>query len=224
MSNLFRKLAGGAVLTFLALVPGLAFAGEGSVVLPPFDRSVNIALYLVLFSSLVALAYGAYLIRKVLSQDQGTAKMIEVAKAIQEGAKAYLSQQMRVLAGFILLLSVIIFLVYANVYKMEDGTTNWGLVWGIAVSFFLGSFLSAATGIIGMSVAVRGNVRTANAARTSFKKALEVAFEAGTVTGMFTVGMGLLGATIIFMIFKEHAMQVLIGFGFGGSLVALFMR
>jgi len=224
MSKLFTKLTGWTLLAVLVLAPGLAFAGEGNVVLPPFDRSVNIALYLVLFSALIALAYGAYLIRKVLRQEQGTAKMIEVAKAIQVGAKAYLSQQMRVLAGFIVLLSIIIFLVYANVYKMEGGGTNWGLVWGIAVAFFLGSCLSAATGIIGMSVAVRGNVRTANAARTSFKKALEVAFEAGTVTGMFTVGMGLLGATIIFMIFKEHAMQVLIGFGFGGSLVALFMR
>ena len=88
MSKLF-KLTSLGLLAVLVLAPGLAFAGEGNVVLPPFDRSINIALYLVLFSALVALAYGAYLIRKVLRQEQGTAKMIEVAKAIQEGAKAY---------------------------------------------------------------------------------------------------------------------------------------
>src|SRR4029077_1562753 len=77
---------------------------------------------------------------------------------------------------------------------------------------------------IGMKMAVEGNVRTANAALTSFKGALETAFRSGSVSGMATVGLGLLGATIIFAIFKEKAMQVLVGFGFGGSLAALFMR
>ena len=143
MSQMLKIAVKLAALLALVLVPASVFAGEGNVTLPPFDRSVNIALYLVLVSALIALAYGAYLIRKVLSQEQGTAKMIEVAKAIQEGARAYLTQQMRVLAGFIVLLSIIIFLVYLNVYKMEDGSTNWSLVWGISVAFFLGACLSA---------------------------------------------------------------------------------
>src|SRR5574341_2063721 len=199
-------------------------AGEANVSLPPFDKTVNTLLYFVLLSAVCGLAYGIYLAFKVLKVDPGTPKMVDVSKAIQEGAKAYLTQQLRVLAIFILVLTAVIFFVYKNIYVFPDGGVNWKLVWGISLSFLLGSSLSAATGLIGMSVAVRANTRVANAARFSFKKALETAFEAGTVTGMFTVGMGLLGATLIFMIFKEQCMMVLLGFGFGGSLVALFMR
>src|SRR5262245_31752330 len=181
-------------------------------------------LYFVLFSAFVALAYGYFLVRKVLSKDPGTPAMVQVAKAIQEGANAYLTRQMRVLGLFILALTIVIFLVYRGIYVNTDGTIDYRRVFGISLAFLAGSSLSALTGIVGMSTAVRANVRTANAARKSFKEALEIAFQAGTVTGMFTIGMGLLGATIIFMIFKEHAMDVLVGFGFGGSLVALFMR
>ena len=181
-------------------------------------------LYIVLFSAFVALAYGYFLVRKVMSKEPGTPAMVEVAKAIQEGARAYLTRQMRVLVLFILVLTVVIFLVYRGIYVNPDGMIDYRRVLGISLAFLAGSSLSALTGIVGMSTAVRANVRTANAARKSFKEALEIAFQAGTVTGMFTIGMGLLGATIIFMIFKEHAMDVLVGFGFGGSLVALFMR
>lgn len=192
--------------------------------MPAFDQNVQTILYFVLFSAVVALLYGFYLARKVLKKDPGTPKMIEVAKAIQEGARAYLTRQMKVLLLFILVLTAIIFFVYRGIYTQASGETDWSRVWGISLAFLAGSSLSAMTGIVGMSTAVRANVRTANAARSSFKEALEVAFQAGTVAGMFTIGMGLLGATIIFMIFKEHAMDVLVGFGFGGSLVALFMR
>ncbi len=213
------------ILSLLTFTPTFsAYAGEGSTVLPPFDQTVTIALYFVLCSAVIALVYGVALVLKVLKHDQGTPKMIEVAKAIQEGANAYLTRQFKVLSFFILVLTIIIFAVYQHIYLLPDGTTNWKLVWGISLAFLAGSILSALTGLIGMSVAVRGNVRTAQAARFSFKRALETAFQAGTVAGMFTIGMGLLGATVIFMIFKEQAMQVLIGFGFGGSLVALFMR
>ena len=92
------------------------------------------------------------------------------------------------------------------------------------VAFLLGVTASYLAGYVGMGVAVRGNVRVANAALSSFKSALETAFQAGAVSGMFTVGLGLLGATITFMIFQQNAMFVLVGFGFGGSLAALFMR
>lgn len=209
---------------FLASLPVKLFAGEENVLLPPFDRTVNLALYFVLLSAILGLAYGVYLAFKVIKKDQGTPKMIEVAKAIQEGAKAYLTRQFRVLFFFIILLTIVLFFVYKNIYLLPDGTPDWKMIWGIALAFLAGSTLSAMTGLIGMSVAVRGNVRVAHAARTSFKNALETAFQSGTVTGMFTIGMGLVGATVIFMLFKEKAMMVLIGFGFGGSLVALFMR
>ncbi len=214
-------------LLIISLALGMAstsLAGEADTLLPPFTSSINYLLYFVLLSAVVGLLYGVYLAVKVNKADQGTPKMIAVAKGIQEGARAYLTRQMRVLALFIIFLTLLIFFIYKGVYLLPDGAVNWKLVWGISISFLLGASLSAATGIVGMSVAVRGNVRVANAARFSFKRALELAFQAGTVTGMFTVGTGLLGATIIFMIFKEHAMMVLIGFGFGGSLVALFMR
>ena len=211
-------------LGFLLSGSSSVLAGEAETLLPPFTSGVNYLLYFVLFAAVVGLLYGIFLAKKVLKAEQGTPKMIEVARGIQEGAKAYLTRQMRVLAIFILFLTAFLFFVYKGVYLHPDGTVNWQLVWGIAISFLVGASLSAATGIVGMSVAVRGNVRVAHAARSSFKRALEIAFQAGTVTGMFTVGTGLLGATIIFMIFKEQAMMVLIGFGFGGSLVALFMR
>ncbi|MFH0886781.1 MAG: sodium-translocating pyrophosphatase, partial [bacterium] len=122
-------------------------------------------------------------------------------------------------AVFIILIAIGLYFMYLPVYP-----DNLSLPLGIAIAFLLGSCASAGAGVVGMSLAVRANVRVANAALTSFKKALETAFQAGTVSGMFTVGLGLLGATIIFMIFKENAMKVLIGFGFGGCLVALFMR
>jgi K(+)-stimulated pyrophosphate-energized sodium pump len=210
--------------SFLIFLPTNLFAGEENVLLPPFDRTVNLALYFVLLSAILGLTYGLYLAFKVIKKDQGTPKMVEVAKAIQEGAKAYLTRQFRVLFFFIILLTIVLFFVYKNIYVFPNGTPDWKMVWGIALAFLAGSTLSAMTGLIGMSVAVRGNVRVAHAARTSFKNALETAFQSGTVTGMFTIGMGLVGATVIFMLFKEKAMMVLIGFGFGGSLVALFMR
>jgi K(+)-stimulated pyrophosphate-energized sodium pump len=95
---------------------------------------------------------------------------------------------------------------------------------GVSLAFFMGVAASYGAGYVGMWLAVKGNVRTAAAALHSFKSSLEIAFRAGTVSGMFTVGLGLLGATIIFLLFKENAMKILIGFGFGGSLAALFMR
>lgn len=212
-------------LTAILNLPLPAWAAESDVVLPPFTPREDTILYVVLASAITALAYGIYLARKILQTPQGTDRMIAVAKAIQEGAKAYLTRQMRVLSLFIVCLAVILFFIYKGIYfDKATQTVKWAQVIGISAAFLVGSILSAATGIVGMSVAVRGNVRTANAARTSFKKALEVAFQSGTVTGMFTVGTGLLGAAAVLLIYRESAMQVLVGFSFGGSLVALFMR
>src|SRR5581483_6040516 len=101
---------------------------------------------------------------------------------------------------------------------------NLPLAVGIAIAFLMGVSASYGAGFVGMKLAVKGNVRSANAALTSFKDAMELAFKAGGVSGMFTVGLGLVGATIIFLVYQQDAMKVLVGFGFGGSLAALFMR
>ncbi len=192
---------------------------ESSILLPALRPLETNILWFVMFSAVVALVYGMYLAWKVLRAPQGSQEMIDVSKAIQEGSAAYLSRQFKVMGIFIALISLILYFGYLNVYA-----GNVKLALGVAVAFVLGAVASAGAGYVGMSVAVRANVRVANAALTSFKKALEVAFQAGAVSGMFTVGLGLLGATIIFMIFQQNAMKILIGFGFGGCMVAMFMR
>jgi K(+)-stimulated pyrophosphate-energized sodium pump len=144
--------------------------------------------------------------------------MQDVALAIEEGALAYLARQVKTMIWFVIAITIGLFFMYRGIY---EGMT---LPLGVSVAFFMGVAASYGAGYVGMWLAVKGNVRAAAAALHSFKRALEIAFRAGTVSGMFTVGLGLLGATIIFLLFKENAMKILIGFGFGGSLAALFMR
>ncbi len=192
---------------------------EAKIVLPPFSGTELTLLWAVLGSALLALLYGAYLRARVLRADPGPEAMVSVARAIQEGAYAYLSQQFRTMAWFIALLTVGLYLMYLPIYQDKPI-----LAVGVAGAFLMGCLASYGAGYVGMTSAVQGNVRVANAARRSFKEALELAFQAGTISGMFTVGLGLLGAVILFMLFREDAMRVLVGFGFGGSLVAAFMR
>lgn len=192
---------------------------ESQVVLPPLTSLEGSLLWVVLACAVIALLYGWYLSRKVLKVDPGSKEMQEVSKAIQEGADAYLGRQFRTMIFFVIIITVGLFFMYLPIYRGKPL-----LAVGIAVAFLMGVFASYGAGFVGMSLAVRGNVRVANAALSSFKKALEIAFQAGTVSGMFTIGLGLLGATIIFLIFKQDAMKVLVGFGFGGCLAALFMR
>lgn len=192
---------------------------EASATLPQFGPLETTLLWIVLLSSVVALVYGFYLRSRVNSRDPGPPSMTAVATAIQEGAMAYLWRQLRTMLVFIVAVTVGLYLLYRPIYADRPV-----LAIGIAVAFLLGCFASYGAGFVGMTSAVRGNVRTANAARRSYPEALHIAFQAGTVSGMFTVGLGLLGATIMFMLFRENAMRVLIGFGFGGSLVAAFMR
>ena len=179
-------------------------------------------------SSLAAIAVGFVLMRGVLAADTGTPKMVEIAAAIQEGAQAYLRRQFRTI-GFILvpLLVVVFFTATAVVHPDtgEEALTFFQSGLFRTLAFVAGCFLSGLTGFIGMGLAVRGNVRTAAAARSgSLPAALKVAFRTGGVAGMFTVGLGLLGATLIIMIFQNTSSAILIGFGFGGSLIALFLR
>ncbi|MHB1536513.1 MAG: proton/sodium-translocating pyrophosphatase, partial [Acidimicrobiales bacterium] len=183
---------------------------------------------------LVAIATGFYLVREMLACDQGTPSMIEIAKAVQEGAQAYLTRQFKAIGIIVIPLAVLVFLTATKV-------TQTTLVAGVAhtrtvlpyweaglfrtIAFVVGASLSGLAGFIGMSTAVRGNVRTAAAARDGkLDTALRVAFRTGAITGMFVVGFGLLGATVIVMVAQNTATDILIGFGFGCSLLALFMR
>jgi K(+)-stimulated pyrophosphate-energized sodium pump len=178
-------------------------------------------------TALLALGVGFYLMRGVLAEETGTPKMVEIAKAIQEGALAYLRRQFRTIGMILVPLVVVVFLTSTKVVKptgvialtqLQSGTFR-------TLAFIAGCLMSGLTGFTGMSLAVRGNVRTAAAARDgSMKRALSVAFRTGGIAGMFTVGLGLLGATIIITIFQNTSAAILIGFGFGGSLLALFLR
>ncbi len=178
-------------------------------------------------TAILAILVGGLLARGVLAADQGTPKMKEIAAAIQEGAMAYLRRQFRTI-GWILIPLVILVFVTSTAVMKPDGTEALSFfASGTArtLAFVAGCLLSGLTGFIGMSLAVRGNVRTAAAARSgSLPAALTVAFRTGGVAGMFTVGLGLLGATLIIMIFQNTSSAILVGFGFGGSLLALFLR
>jgi K(+)-stimulated pyrophosphate-energized sodium pump len=178
-------------------------------------------------TAVLALVVGLVLVRGVVAADQGTPKMIEIAAAIQEGAMAYLRRQFRTIAIILIPVAILVFVTSVEVLKPSGSEALSFVESGLfrTIAFVAGCVLSGFTGFIGMSLAVRGNVRTAAAARSgSLKNALRVAFRTGGVAGMFTVGLGLLGATIIIMIFQNTASAILIGFGFGGSLIALFMR
>ncbi len=170
----------------------------------------------ILVAALIGVAYAVYLRRRVGTEEEGTEEMKAVARLIQEGAFAYLNRQFRTIAVLVVILFVALF--------FSGQAAGWDVAVGRALAFLLGCFASGFTGYMGMTLAVKGNVRTTNAARTSMKDALNIAFKSGGVAGMFTVGMGLLGATVIFWLFKERATEVLLGFGFGGCLLALFMR
>ncbi len=178
-------------------------------------------------TAVLAILVGLVLVRGVLSADQGTPKMIEIAKAIQEGAMAYLRRQFRTIAIILVPVAALVFLSSTEVLRPNDAVELTFAESGMfrTLAFVAGAFLSGLTGFIGMSLAVRGNVRTAAAARSgSLPAALKVAFRTGGVAGMYTVGLGLLGATAIIMAFQNTSSAILIGFGFGGSLIALFMR
>jgi K(+)-stimulated pyrophosphate-energized sodium pump len=178
-------------------------------------------------TALLAVVVGFALMRGVLAADQGTQSMREIANAIQEGAMAYLKRQFRTIGIILVPLAVLVFLTSTSVLK-EDGREALSFAEsGIfrTLAFLAGCLMSGLTGFIGMGLAVRGNVRTAAAAKTgSLPAALKVAFRSGGVAGMFTVGLGLFGATVIIMLFQNTASAILIGFGFGGSLLALFLR
>lgn len=187
-------------------------------------------LWLSAASAVLAIAVGLYLARLVMAADQGTPKMKEIALAIQEGALAYLKRQFKTIIMILIPLAIIVFITSTAIMRGEGSAATEALTFvqaGIwrTVAFILGCAASGFTGYIGMTLATRGNVRTAAAALTgSMPDALTVAFRTGGVAGMFTVGLGLSGATAIIMLFQNTSSVILVGFGFGGSLLALFLR
>ena len=187
-------------------------------------------LWLSAASAVLAIAVGFYLARLVMAADEGTPKMKEIALAIQEGALAYLKRQFKTIILILIPLAAIVFVTSTAILKGEGAEATEALsfmqagIWR-TIAFILGCAASGFTGYIGMTLATRGNVRTAAAALTgSMPDALTVAFRTGGVAGMFTVGLGLSGATLIIMIFQNTSSVILVGFGFGGSLLALFLR
>ena len=187
-------------------------------------------LWLSAASAVLAIAVGFYLARLVMAADEGTPKMKEIALAIQEGANAYLRRQFKTIILILIPLAAIVFVTSTAILKGEGAEATEALsfmqagIWR-TIAFILGCAASGFTGYIGMTLATRGNVRTAAAALTgSMPDALTVAFRTGGVAGMFTVGLGLSGATLIIMIFQNTSSVILVGFGFGGSLLALFLR
>jgi len=157
-------------------------------------------------AALVAIAFALYLAWKVMKFSEGEGKMVEISKAIREGAKAYLNRQYKTVA------CVAIFVAIA-LYFISISTS---------IGFLVGAAASALAGYIGMNVAVRANVRTAEAAKSGLGKALDVAFKGGAVTGLLVVGLGLLVVTVFYMITGD--LKALIGLGFGGSLISIFAR
>ncbi len=180
-----------------------------------YGPAEQIALWMVLAIAIAGLLYAGWLVGQVIGADEGTPRMREVGAAIRQGANAYLARQFR---AIILLVFVLTGLIWATTESIEQ------VAWGRAAAFFLGASFSWLVGFVGMTLAVRGNLRVAAAARTSYGAALQLGYRTGTITGMLTDGLGLLGGTLIFMVYGEHAYEVLLGFGFGGTLLALFMR
>lgn len=194
----------------------------------------TISIWVVFGIAIVGLLYAVFLRSQILGEDKGTEKMQEVWNAIKDGANAYLQKQMR---SILPLIAILTFVLFFSVYivpptpealeRFEGSSPDQvRLIIGFAraIAFVMGAGFSLAVGRIGMRMAVDANVRVASASKRSFGEALRIAYRAGTVTGMLTDGLGLLGGTVIFMVLGIAAPDALLGFGFGGTLLALFMR
>jgi K(+)-stimulated pyrophosphate-energized sodium pump len=210
-----------AGLSLVSAADGYVGQVELAAVLTDGNRVIVAVIAVV---ALLALAVAGVLVRQVLVAGEGTENMRRIAAAVQEGAKAYLTRQLRTLAVFAVAVFLLLLLLPAD---------DWGQRIGRSVFFLIGAAFSAATGYIGMWLAVRTNVRVAAAARDAVdeestagatRTAMRIAFRTGGVVGMFTVGLGLLGAACVVLVYAADAPKVLEGFGLGAALIAMFMR
>ncbi|MBV8082592.1 MAG: sodium/proton-translocating pyrophosphatase, partial [Candidatus Eremiobacteraeota bacterium] len=176
-----------------------------------------ISIWFAVGCGILALAYGAYLIGWVLRKPAGTERMQEIAAAIQEGALAYMRRQYTTIAVVAAVLAIVLAVAFRS--------------WETAVGFLIGAILSGATGFIGMSIAVRANVRTAEAAKQGLPAAFAVAFNGGSITGLLVVGLGIIAVAGYFALMHAvypndlgHALAAMVGLGFGCSLISVFAR
>ncbi|MBR7743378.1 sodium-translocating pyrophosphatase [Phycicoccus sp. BSK3Z-2] len=192
----------------------LASADSGSLGLSGTNQTLVVTVAVI---ALVALVMGFVFRRQVLAADTGTDSMREIGAAVEEGAQAYLGRQFRTLGIFVVLVFALLLLLPAD---------TAGVRWGRSGFFVVGALFSAAIGYLGMSLAVKANVRVASAARGEGGRDLgmKIAFRTGGVVGMATVGLGLLGAAVVVLVYRGEAPDVLEGFGFGAALLAMFMR
>lgn len=194
----------------------------------------QVAIWAVFFVAVASLFYAFYLRARILREDKGTEKMQEVWGAIRDGADAYLTRQSKSIWPLIVVLT---FVLFGSVYvvppspealeqfkQFDSATVTLIIGFARAIAFVMGAYASMMVGQYGMRIAVEANVRVASASKRSFGEALDIAYRAGSVTGMLTNGLGLLGGTVIFIIMGIAAPDALLGFGFGGTLLALFMR
>ncbi len=195
--------------------------------LSPFEQ---IAIIGVVITAFVSLLYAWLLRGNVLKKDKGTAKMQEVWNAIRIGADSYLNRQLRTILPLIGLLTIALFLSVYVAPPSAEAKQEFGdsaqivIAIGRTIAFIMGASFSLIVGQLGMRMAIQANVRAASASRRGFNEALSIAYYSGTITGMLTDGLGLFGGTVIFIIFGRAAPDALLGFGFGGTLLALFMR
>lgn len=210
---------------------------KGDVIMPSLGNASmfeNLAIWCILAIAILGLAYALLLRVQILKHDKGTAEMQEIWNSIRVGADTYLTRQLRTIVPLIAVLTVLLFFSVYIVPPSEEALQRFSnyspdqvkviIGLGRAIAFIMGACFSLSVGQFGMRMAVEGNVRVASASKRSFAEALKIAYRTGTITGMLTDGLGLFGGTIIFMIFGIAAPDALLGFGFGGTLLALFMR
>jgi K(+)-stimulated pyrophosphate-energized sodium pump len=191
-----------------------------------FRSLEQVGLFVALAVAIGALAYAWVLGKRVFAADQGTRRMQEIAQAVRDGSNAYLRRQFTTVG---ILLVILTFFIVLSKWPWESPSEgNIDEMQALAISrgiaFFVGAVFSALVGFFGMRLATTGNLRVAAAARRSFSEAMKIGYQTGTVTGMLTTGLGLLGGCLIVLIIGEKAYEALLGFAFGGSLLALFMR
>lgn len=187
-----------------------------------FSQTETVLLGMIVSIAVAGLIYALILSRQTLKHPTGTKEMNKISTSIRIGANSYLKKQLSLIAVVLVMLAVILFLTVSPPSGYPASYPS--IPFGRMLAFVMGAGFSASVGYIGMNIATRANVRVAAAANVSFGEALKIAYRGGTVTGMLTDGLGLLGGTLVFLFYREFAYEALLGFGFGGTLIALFYR